>query len=146
MAKIDTKTVGRAYVLGQFDSVQPPPTGERIFNTLDTKGFYSANLVMSYSQLDSVGSAPWVLELEESDDDITYTTVSTENTIGSTELPAAGLLPAGTWALGYIGKKRYVRMKFNNAVGASAINFISAVGFLNDGVDSPSEQVQVGES
>lgn len=87
---------------------------------VDTSGFESVEAVVALGQSGDTlsGSVKLDLELEESDDDSTYTDVALADMIGGVSAGNFGTIDAATedekiYRVGYRGRKKYVRPVLN---------------------------------
>ncbi len=113
-------------------------TGDTNGASLDLKGYESATIVVSIGITDTTidGSNMFEFELEESDDDSSFTDVAAADTIGEvsgTNTGCFGVVDTSTegssvHTVHYIGSKQYVRPVINVTGTMDAGAPISAVG------------------
>jgi hypothetical protein len=105
-------------------------------SAIDTRGYEGLELVLAYGTITSATAAHTVLLTECADVSGTYTSVADADMLGTEAL--AGIAPAtrvsGTTKncvkkLGYIGAKRYVKVKVSSTATAGTI--ISVDGLLH---------------
>ena len=116
-------------------------------NGIDLKGFGSCLIQCAIGAVTNIANSPqpsWTFKLEESDDDSTYSAVTTDDvllTYGNND----GAISSGVFAtidyaaeddtvytIGYIGTKRYVRVVATaaNTPGATPISVVCTLGAL----------------
>lgn len=85
------------------------------FNSFDTLDFLSVLITFAHQSVQNIGDPvtnPYIMQMHDSDDDISFALVSTDNLIGSNEILVDGASGPAIHQLGYVGNKRYVRMTF----------------------------------
>lgn len=112
---------------------------------VDTAGFESVNFIMAYGVVGA--TAEWTHSLQDSDDGVTFTSVANTSTIVNVLGAQAGATgtqtgPTGSgdhsvWRMGYVGPKRYVKVKMAN--GNVSTSLISAVCELGTPHSAPTE-------
>lgn len=83
---------------------------------VDTLGFNSASVVYSTGAIGGTTSPTFTFELQESDDNATFTAVSTTDRRGSSPVVTTANT---TSQVGYIGNKRYIRAILKTVSGTS---------------------------
>ena len=88
-------------------------TATKTSSTIDLQGFNSASIVFSLGQSGDILSSSlyWTLSLQESNDNVTYTAVTSAETNAGVASVAVNTTTADktTYSFGYIGGSRYLQ-------------------------------------
>lgn len=133
------------------------PEAQLRFNSIDTIGFRSITVVYINNTLTVLNGDPtniyYPIFLQHSDDNLTFENVPQAEQLGATNYinsntPAAQFFKSSqVRGLGYIGKKRYVRMVLDlfqvevDGEYDAAFALVGSVGILGNGPLIPTEEV-----
>ena len=99
--------------------------------SIDTRGFSYAQIVASATITNGLSTTAANTILEESDDNSTFTTVTTG--LSQVTTSAATSVAKVAWNVDLRGRKRYLKP----TTGYAASNSLSIVAFLHEGSDAP---------
>jgi hypothetical protein len=113
-------------------------------NLIDTKGFESAEIMVIVSALTGVDGSNSILPvLQECDTTVgtSFTAVATADMIGAFTLIDSSTEDSVIERVGYIGNKRYLRVKIDYTGTSISAGVVGVVGLLGNAIHTPGSDV-----